>query len=295
VARAECEGNIKPAKFLSQPPVLVLRIDDENLSAETQSSHRQSREKVGLAGARVAEDSDVGVGVAAVVERVDHDGLPGGPAGTDDQAGRLLQVGVEPREHRDQRGRVQHPPPAQRIAGQRQCGEAAVELPEGCRQELAQRRAPGRLDPHSGRFKLFCRWGTQGQIERHVEGTLLARSQPLLESLRGRSGALDLWITDAAGTVHLGSAHVDELALEVVHHPGGRQSLGMPAEGQAKSVRHEPEEPAGHQLNPRKALQPPGAVTALAVLDPAGRLFPEEQPGWRLPIDLADVGHTELA
>ncbi len=41
-------------------------------------------------------DKRLRIGVAAIIERVDQNRLAAGSVGTDDQAGGLLQVGVEP-------------------------------------------------------------------------------------------------------------------------------------------------------------------------------------------------------
>jgi hypothetical protein len=50
--------------------------------------------------------------------------------------------------------------------------------------------------------------------------------------------------------VQLAGAHLDELALEVLDHPGGGQPLGVPGEADPQARLHQAKQPAGDQVTP---------------------------------------------
>ena len=56
----------------------------------------------------MAEDGDVGVCVAALVERIDEDWGAGGAIGADEQAAALLQVGMSPGKEGDESRGIEH-------------------------------------------------------------------------------------------------------------------------------------------------------------------------------------------
>ncbi len=128
-----------------------------------------------------------------------------------------------------------------------------------------------------------------------MECALLAGGEAALQRGGGRRGAFDLRVADSVRVVHLSGPHVDELPLQVLHDPGGRQPFGVPGEAHAQPGRHEPQQPAGGQVAAREALEPPRPVPALAVHHGRGRLGAEEQAGHRLPLEPPDLGQAEIS
>jgi hypothetical protein len=295
VAGAEREVDVQAAQPAGEAAVLVLGIDDEHLRANAEGSHGERRQQVRLAGAGVAEDADVGVRVAAVVEGIDEDGLTGRPVAAQDQAGGLLEVGVEPREEGGEGGRVEEPAAPQRVACDRERRDPAVELPAGRGQELAESGAGGRLDQLRPGLQLRRGGGRQGEIGGHLEGALLTRREPSLQQLGGRRRALDQRVADSVRAVHLGGPHLDELPLQVVDHPGGRQPFRVPGEGHAQPQRDQPPQPSRRQVPAGESFEPPGAVPAQAVRNGARRLGAEQRAGERLPLQPPDVGRRQVA
>src|SRR2546423_15531473 len=101
---------------------------------------------MGLAGARMAEDCDVRVGVAALVEGIDHDGRAGRVVTANDQALRLLEVGVLPRQESGERRRVEDTLALETVGAAGASGEKAVEHSECAGLELAEDGACGGVD-----------------------------------------------------------------------------------------------------------------------------------------------------
>ena len=92
VARPERKLDVDAAEQSCKPAVLVLGVDQEDLDAAAQRRHRQCRQQVGLARARVSEHCDVCVGVARVVEGIECDWAAGGSIRTDREAAYLPQL-----------------------------------------------------------------------------------------------------------------------------------------------------------------------------------------------------------
>src|SRR5438093_10859541 len=57
----------------------------------------------------MSEDADVGVRVPALIEWIDKDRGPGGPAAADEKSVGLLQVGFPPGKEGGESSRVEHP------------------------------------------------------------------------------------------------------------------------------------------------------------------------------------------
>ncbi len=104
---AQRELDVDAAEPSCQAAVLVLGIDDEDLGAGAERAHGEGRKQVCLPGARVAEDSDVGVGVATLVEGIDQDRGAGRAVAADEEPAGLLQVRLVPRKEGDQRRRIE--------------------------------------------------------------------------------------------------------------------------------------------------------------------------------------------
>ena len=181
MARAQCELNIGSAKLARQTSVLMLRIDDVDLDAAAKRAHRKGREEVCLARARVAEDADVCVRVAVLVEGIYEHGRACGPAPTDEQSVRLLQIGIPPREEGHESRRVEDSLSLQAIGSTRSGRDEAVKHAERATLEIAQNRASGGLD--ATRTELQVRGGRrrQRQVDRDVERFVLAGCEPSLE------------------------------------------------------------------------------------------------------------------
>src|SRR6266545_7941796 len=95
----------------------------------------------------MAEDGDVGVCVAALVERIDEDWGAGGAVGANEQAARLPQVRMRPGKEGCQGGRVEHPLALQAVRTARARGQESVQLAKGAGLQLAKHGACRRLDP----------------------------------------------------------------------------------------------------------------------------------------------------
>ncbi|HKW60896.1 MAG TPA: hypothetical protein VJR46_14195 [Candidatus Dormibacteraeota bacterium] len=229
VAGAESQSNVDAAELLGQAAVLMLGVDDEDLDAHAQRSDRERREEVRLAGAGVAEDADIGVGVAALVEGIDEHRRAGRPVATGEQSARLLEVRLVPGKEGDKRCRVDDALAleAVRAAGAR--GEEAVEHPEGAGSELAEHRAGSGLDTSRAGVELVARGRCQGQVSGDVEGLVLAGGEPALQVLGVRQGSGQGGVGGAGDGVEGASgAHVDELALQVADDPRRRQRGRVP-------------------------------------------------------------------
>ena len=116
----------------------MLGIDQEYLSARSESTHRERRQQVRLARARVPEDSDVGVRISMRVEWIDRHRAAGRAIAANDQPARLLKVGVEPRQKRSERACVEHPLALQAVDADTLSCEKAVEHAKSARLEPAQ-------------------------------------------------------------------------------------------------------------------------------------------------------------
>ena len=121
MAGSQRKLHVHSAEALRQAAVLVLRVDHEHLRAAAQRTHRQRRQQVSLAGARMPEDPDVGVGVLALIERIQHHRRPRRTTAPENEAARLRDLDVEPRQKCRECAGVQNSPSLQpvRRAGQR--------------------------------------------------------------------------------------------------------------------------------------------------------------------------------
>src|SRR5260370_41609966 len=107
------------------------------MNAAAQRSHQQHRKQVRLARSRIAEDPDVGVRIAALVEGVDQHGGTAGATGAHNQSAWLLNVGAGPREESGQRARVEDPLATEAINTSGKSRDVAVEHSKRARLELA--------------------------------------------------------------------------------------------------------------------------------------------------------------
>ena len=173
--------HVDAAELSRQVAVLVLGIDDEDLDALAQRAHGQGRQQIGLARSRVSEDTDIGVGVKPLVKRIDEDRSARGSVAADEQAPRLLQVGLAPGKEGDQRGRVEDPFALQAVGAALLGGQEAVEHAKGAGLKVAQDCARGRLDTVRSELEVLGRWCRQPDVGRDVEGLVLARGKPPLQ------------------------------------------------------------------------------------------------------------------
>src|SRR5438874_7473740 len=138
----------------------------------------------------MTEDADVGVRVPALIEWIDKDRGPGGPAAADEKSVRLLQVGFPPGKEGGESSRVEHAFSLQPIGSSGPRGQKAIEHAEGAGLEVAQDRATGGLDSARADVQVRGRGRGQGQVDRDVERFVLARGQSALQvlSVRKRPG-----------------------------------------------------------------------------------------------------------
>ena len=73
MAGPERQLHVDSAQLLSHAAVFVLGINDVHLRSLPERSHRDRRQEIGLAGSRMSEHPDVGVGVTALIKRINKD------------------------------------------------------------------------------------------------------------------------------------------------------------------------------------------------------------------------------
>src|SRR6266852_5532498 len=117
----------------------------------------------------MAEDSDVRVGVAPLVERVDEDGRPGREIPADDNATRLLKVRLQPGKECGEGAAVEDALAPEPIDAEGQRREVAVEHAQRAGLKLTQHGSSGRLDPWRARLQLFDAGTREGEVNRNVE------------------------------------------------------------------------------------------------------------------------------
>src|SRR5712692_1615129 len=137
MARPEGKLDVYAAKVARKVAVLVLGIDHVHLSAAAERSDQQRRQQVRLACPRIAEDADVGVRIAVLIERVDEHGRAARTVADDDQSAGLLDPGSRPREQRHERARIEDAPAGEAVDADRKGREMAIEHSEGAGLELA--------------------------------------------------------------------------------------------------------------------------------------------------------------
>lgn len=294
VGRAQLQPDVEAAEPGRQPSVLVLGVDHEHLGARVQRAHRERRQEVGLARARVAEDPDVGVRVAGLVERVEEDRLPGCAARADDEAALGLEVRVEPGEEGRERARVQDAGALKGVDAERCRRHPPLALPERAAVEVAEGRTAGRLHLGRGGLQLSGAVGRDCQVQPDVERAVLSRVHAPLQVLDRRHRAADRGV-GRARLVELGGPELDQLPLQEGDDPRRRQPLRMPAEREVQARRHEPEEPSGLQVAAGVAVDVPGAVQAGVVPPPARSLHAVARGGRRIPGCLVQVRRAQHA
>ena len=157
MTRAQGQLHIDATELFCELAVLMLRIDDKNLDAEPNGSHCDGGEEVGLACTGMAEHADVCVGVALVLERVDHDRRARRLAAANHQAAGLLNIGVKPGKESHEGAAVEDAPALEAVDGSRPARKIPVEHPESAGLQVAQDCARRRLDPLGADLQAFPR------------------------------------------------------------------------------------------------------------------------------------------
>src|SRR2546430_10203674 len=113
----------------------------------------------------MSEDADVGVRVPALIEWIDKDRGPGGPAAADEKSVGLLQVGFPPGKEGGESSRVEHAFSLQPIGSSGPRGQEAIEHAEGAGLEVAQDRATGGLDSVRSAVLSVGLWRCKGLVD----------------------------------------------------------------------------------------------------------------------------------
>ncbi len=258
VAGAQRKLHVDSTEQFGQAAVLVLRINEEHLHATTEGRHRKRREQVGLACARMAEDRDVGVGVALVVEGIEHDRPAGCAIGANDQTTGLGQLRVQPGQHRRQRAGVEHSLATHAVQAGRLGRQIAVEHAERAWFEPAQDSLRGGVNALGGYFELGRARSGDCHVGRDMKGPFLAGGQPALEVLCRRQGTRKLRIGGLS--LHAAGTHRDQLSLQVADDPGGRQRGRVPRKAHAETGRQQAEQPSRLELVTGEAIDVPAAA-----------------------------------
>src|SRR4029077_18869725 len=106
--------------------------------------------------------------------RIDEHGRPGGRVSADEQATRLLKVGLEPGKEGGEGAAVEDALALDSIDCDWQCREVAVEHAQRAGLKAAEHGARGRLDLERARLPLFEGRRGERQVNRHVERFVLA-------------------------------------------------------------------------------------------------------------------------
>ena len=169
----------------------MLGVDHVDLDAASERAHRERRQQVGLAGARMPEHRRCWrwhTGADRTDRRIT--GVPGGTAATDDEAARLLEISASSHGRNVASALVSRTRlRCSRSAAPGQRRDVAVEHSEGAWLQPAEGRASRRLDSLGARVELAPGRRHQRQVDRDVERLLLARGQPALQVFRGRQSA----------------------------------------------------------------------------------------------------------
>ena len=214
------------------------------------------------------EDSDVRVRVTALVERIDQHRSAGRAIAANEQAAKLLQVGLEPGKEGHEGCGIKDPSSLQPIRSALPCRDQAIEHAEGARLEFAEDGPSRRLDPARAELQLDrCRRGER-EVDRDVISLVLTRGQAPLEVFGVRQRARQSRIRRAGvGIKEARGPHVDQLALEVMDDPGGGQRRGVPREADRQPWRQQVEQPSGVELGTRKSLDVPAAAETADVAE----------------------------
>ncbi|TME72745.1 MAG: hypothetical protein E6I50_00135 [Chloroflexi bacterium] len=192
---------------------------------------------------------------------IDQHGRASSVVTANEQALLLLEVGVLPGQESGERRRVEDALALETVGAAGASGEKAVEHSEGAGLELAEDGSCGGFDPLRAKGEVIGRGRRQRQIHRHVERFVLAGRKPSLKVLGvGERGGQSRIGRASFHFDHARGAHADELPLEVVDDPGGRQRGGVPRERHVKSWRQQAKEPPWLKLGAREAVDAPGAA-----------------------------------
>ena len=236
VTRAKRELNIYAAQLLGDTSVFVLRIDDVHAGTGAQRAHHNGREQVRLASSRMAEYRDICVRVSALIEWVDQNRRSGRRIAADEEPAWLLKVRLVPWKKRDQGGGVDDPLALQPVRTTGMGGHEAVPHPKSAALQVAEDRPSRPFDPARAVFERFRRGRGQSEVHRDVEGLVLAGGEAPLQVLCVGQRSGKRWIRRPCGRVQeISGAHIDELALEVVHDPGRGQRGEVPRQVHCKA------------------------------------------------------------
>jgi len=278
MARPEGQLNIDAAEVTGQVAVFVLGVDDVDLGATPQRTHDKGRQQIGLAGAGVAKDADVGVCIAPMVEGIHEHRRAAGAVLADDQPAYLLDLGSRPRKKCDERARVEDTLAREPVDTDGESCQVTIEHPERAWLQLAKSRARGGSNLFGSFLERRRRRGHKRDVDRDMERLLLARGEAPLQILGVRQSSREERIASArVELLQTRSPHVGQLALEVVDHPRHRQGVCVPGEAGPEAGWDEAKQPAGLELHPRHALDVPGSAPAVRNGEIVGELLAENR------------------